>query len=100
MNKAKYDAMPDDLKKILDDNSGAFAGAWAGRVMEEQDAPARQVAVDRKNNIVRIEGAELERWKEAAKPIVAAWIAEMDAKGKPGQAMVDDAKALIEKYSK
>lgn len=100
MNKAKYDAMPDDLKKILDDNSGAVAGAWAGGAMEEQDAPARKVAVDRKNNIVRIEGAELERWKEAAKPVIAAWVAEMDAKGRPGQAMVDDARALIAKYTK
>ena len=100
MNKAKYDSLPADLKKVLDDNSGGYAGGFAGRVMQEQDAPARKVAADRKNNIVRIEGAELQRWKDAAKPVVAAWVAEMNAKGLPGQAMVDDARALIAKHSK
>ncbi len=100
MNKAKYDSLPDDLKKVIDDNSGSETSGWAGRVMEEQDAPARKVAVDRGNNIVRIEGAELQRWKDAAKPVIAAWIAEMDGKGRPGQAMVDDARALIAKYTK
>ncbi len=100
MNKAKYDSLPDDLKKVIDDNSGAETGGWAGRVMQEQDAPAKKVAVDRGNKIVLIEGDELQRWKDAAKPVIAAWVAEMDAKGRPGQAMVDDARALIEKYSK
>ena len=100
MNKAKYDALPADLKKVIDNNSGAETGGWAGRVMQEQDAPAKKVAVDRGNTIVTIEGAELQRWKDAAKPVVAAWIAEMNAKGRPGQAMVDDARALIAKYSK
>jgi len=100
MNKAKYDALPDDLKKVIDNNSGVETGGWAGRVMQEQDAPAKKVAVDRGNTIVTIKGAELQRWKDAAKPVVAAWIAEMNAKGRPGQAMVDDARALIAKYSK
>ncbi len=100
MNKAKYESLPADLKKVIDDNSGGFAGAWAGRVMQEMDAPARKVAVDRGNTIVRIEGAELDAWKKAAEPVIAKWIAEMNAKGKPGQAMVDDARALIAKYTK
>ncbi len=100
MNKAKYDSLPDDLKKVIDDNSGAETGGWAGRVMEEQDAPGRKVAADRGNIIVRIEGDELNAWKDAAKPVVEAWIKEMDGLGRPGQAMVDDTRALIEKYTK
>lgn len=99
MNRAKYDSLPDDLKKVIDDNSGGEIGAFAGRVMEEQDAPARKVAADRGNKIVRLEGAELQRWKDAAEPVIAEWVKEMDAKGRPGQAMVDDARALIEKYT-
>lgn len=100
MNKDKYDSLPDDLKKVIDDNSGAETGGWAGRVMQEQDAPGRKVAVERGKKIARIEGAELQHWKDAAKQVVADWIKEMDAKGLPGQAMVDDARMLIEKYTK
>jgi TRAP-type mannitol/chloroaromatic compound transport system substrate-binding protein len=31
MNQAKYDSMPDDLKKILDDNTGAEFSALPAR---------------------------------------------------------------------
>ncbi len=100
MNKAKYDSLPDDLKKVIDDNSGGDTGGWAGRVMEEQDAPGRVVAEKLGNPIVRIEGEELQRWKDAAVPVIEAWVKEMDGKGLPGQAMVDDARAMIAKHTK
>ena len=32
MNQASYDRLPDDLKKIIDQNSGMMAAAWAGRM--------------------------------------------------------------------
>ncbi|MFD0916417.1 TRAP transporter substrate-binding protein [Pseudahrensia aquimaris] len=100
MNKAKYDAMPDDLKKVIDDNSGLMAAEWVGQVMWDADAPARKVAEDRKNAFVAIEGEELAKWQAAGQKVSDAWAAEMTEKGRDGAAMVNDAKMLIEKYSK
>ncbi|MBN8526634.1 MAG: hypothetical protein J0M02_14975, partial [Planctomycetes bacterium] len=48
MNKAKYNALPPDLKKVIDANSGADASAWAGKVFGEADAPGRKMAENRK----------------------------------------------------
>ncbi|MEO0943367.1 MAG: TRAP transporter substrate-binding protein [Pseudomonadota bacterium] len=98
MNKARYDAMPDDLKAILDAESGEKFSAFAAGIMLENDAPARAKAVEAGNAIVTIEGAEIDRWKEAAQPVIARWVAEMDGKGKDGQALIDKARALIEKH--
>ena len=98
MNKARYDAMPDDLKAILDAESGEKFSAFAASIMLENDAPARAKAVDAGNTIVTIEGDEIARWKEAAQPVIARWITEMDGKGKDGQALIDNARALIEKH--
>jgi TRAP-type C4-dicarboxylate transport system substrate-binding protein len=42
MNKAKYDSLPADLKKVIDNNSGIEFSAMAGRVQEADDAPGRQ----------------------------------------------------------
>ncbi len=95
MNKAKYDSLPDDLKKIVDDKSGAAFSAFAGKTMQEYDAPSRKIAVDRGNTIVAIEGAELERWKAAAQPVVDGWVEEMKGKGVDGAALLEKAKALI-----
>ena len=46
-----------------------------------------------------IEGAELERWKEASHPVIDAWIEQMTATGVDGAALVEEAQSLIEQYS-
>ena len=38
MNKDKYESLPDDLKKVIDDNSGKSMAAKAGKVFDAQDA--------------------------------------------------------------
>ena len=96
MNKAKYDALPDDLRAILDEESGAKLSAFAAEVMYAADAPARQIAVDAGNTIVTLDEAEVARWKEAAQPVIERWVAEMDGKGIDGQALIDQARGLID----
>ena len=61
MNKAKYDSLPDDLKKILDDNSGLEFSAFAGRTMQGYGTPGRKLADERGNTIVTLDEAEVER---------------------------------------
>ncbi|GLT07944.1 TRAP transporter substrate-binding protein [Sulfitobacter sp. G21635-S1] len=95
MNKAKYDALPDDLKAILDAESGAKLSEFASQVMWDNDAPGRELAVKNGNNIIQLDETEVARWKEAAQPVIDRWVAEMDGKGLDGQGLIDRAKALI-----
>ena len=97
MNKAKYDSLPDDLKAILDENSGAEFSAFAGRTQQEYDAPGRKLAEG--NNIIELSAEESAKWQEAAQPVIDNWVAEMDGKGIEGQALLDEARGLIEKYT-
>ena len=98
MNKAKYDALPDDLKAILDAESGAKLSAFASQVMWDMDAPAREIAVAAGNTITQLDADEVARWKEASAPVVERWIADMNEKGIDGAALIDQAKALIAKH--
>ncbi len=98
MNKAKYDALPDDLKAILDAESGAKLSTFATQVMWDMDAPAKTIAEDAGNTIVTLDEAEVARWKEASEPVVARWISDMSDKGIDGAALIEQAKALIEKH--
>ena len=100
MNKDRYEGLPDDLKKIVDDNSGLEFSIFAGGTMEESDAPSRKLAVDAGNNIVTLNAEETAVWKAAAQPVIDAWLADMESKGIDGQALIDEAKALIEAYDK
>ena len=99
MNKPRFESLPADLQKIIDDNSGMEFSVFAGATQEAADGPARQLAVDRGNNIVTVSGADIDAWKTAAEPIYAGWVADMESKGIDGQALIDEARALIEKYS-
>ena len=99
MNKASYDKLPDDLKKVIDDNSGIETAAFFGRVMDEGDKAGLAIAEKLGNNIITLDEAETQRWKDAAEPLIKAWSDEMTAKGKDGPALVEEARALIEKHS-
>ncbi|MDE4191639.1 TRAP transporter substrate-binding protein [Phaeobacter gallaeciensis] len=98
MNRDKYNALPDDLKAILDAESGQKLSAFAARVMLERDAPGREIAEDKGNEIVVLDEAEVARWKEKAQPVIARWIDEVGSKGIDGEALIEQAKALIAKH--
>ena len=98
MNKAKYEALPDDLKAILDAESGAKLSEFAAQVMWDQDPGARKIAEDAGNEITILDAAEVERWKEASKPVVDQWITEMGDKDIDGAALIEKAKTLITKH--
>jgi TRAP-type C4-dicarboxylate transport system substrate-binding protein len=97
MNKAKYDSLPDDLKKVIDDNSGAALAAMAGKVLDDAEAEERQKAMDAGSTIVVIPEEGLAEWKEASQPVTDAWVKAMTDAGHDGQAMLDDAKAMLAK---
>jgi TRAP-type C4-dicarboxylate transport system substrate-binding protein len=99
MNKAKYDALPADIKKVIDANSGMATSKWVGRVMDEGDAPGIEAAKAAGNKMITLDAAETARWKAAAAPIADAWVKEMTEKGLPAAAMLADAKAMIAKYA-
>ena len=94
MNKAKYDALPDDLKKVIDDNSGAALAEMAGKAFDDAEVAERQKAVDAGHTITVIPEDQLAPWKEASQPVIDAWVKSM---GDNGQAMLDEAKAMLAK---
>ncbi|MGR3743763.1 MAG: TRAP transporter substrate-binding protein [Pseudooceanicola nanhaiensis] len=99
MNKDKYEALPDELKKVIDDNSGEDFSAFAGKVMQDYDAPARQVAVDLGNNIIELTPEQVQVWRDASAGVEKAWVEEMSGRI-DAQALVDEARALIEENTK
>ncbi|MEX0371448.1 MAG: TRAP transporter substrate-binding protein [Tateyamaria sp.] len=98
MNKDRYESLPADLQKVIDDNSGLEFSIFAGGTQADSDGPARALAVDNGNNIVTVSGADLDAWRAAAQPIYDEWVADMESKGIDGQALIDEARALMDAY--
>ncbi|WP_299140108.1 TRAP transporter substrate-binding protein [uncultured Tateyamaria sp.] len=98
MNKDRYEGLPADLQKVIDDNSGLEFSIFAGGTQADSDGPARVRAVDNGNNIVTVSGADLDAWRAVSQPIYDEWVADMESKGIDGQALIDEARALMDAY--
>lgn len=100
MNKNAYDKLPADLKKVIDDNSGAEFSALIARTQDVGDNVGRDLALKNGNKITELELAEVQRWRRTASTVESDWIKDMQDKGVDGARLVADAKAAIAKYSK
>ena len=100
MNKAAYDKLPADLKKVIDANSGQAAATLFGKAMDDGDKAGREIAVKAGNNIVALDIAETQRWRRTAGTVETDWVNEVKGKGIDGAKLASEARALIAKYSK
>jgi TRAP-type transport system periplasmic protein len=99
MNEKRYNALPADLKAIIDKHSGAKLSERMGKMWDDSAAPARAKAVAAGNQFYTLPATEMTRWQEAAKPVQAEWMIDMHKRGIDGRALFDDAKLLLAKYS-
>ena len=97
MNKAKYESLPPDLKKVIDANSGIGLSGQIGRLFAEVEV-ANKKKIGGVTNVIGNE--EIEEWKKVVQPVTDGWVADADAKGSNGKALLKAAHDLIDKYSK
>ena len=67
---------------------------------QRQIARLRKLAADAGNNIITLDKAATQEWRKIAQPVYDEWVADMNSKGKDGQAILDEARMLIDKYTK
>lgn len=100
MNKDSYAKLPDDLKKVIDDNSGLALSDWLAEVWDAAEVPGIAKAKE-SGEIITMDPAEVAKLRaKVEQPVIDRWIAEMKEKGVDGAALVAEARALIEKYRK
>jgi TRAP-type C4-dicarboxylate transport system substrate-binding protein len=94
MNKAKYDSLPDDLKKVIDDNTGAKWAAIAGQGFDKGDI-AGLAAAGSTGAIHHLDDATRAEFQAAADRVTAAYLKELDDKGLPGTATFEAFKGYV-----
>ncbi|AOW14388.1 C4-dicarboxylate ABC transporter [Hydrogenophaga crassostreae] len=100
MNKGAYNKLPADLKKVIDDNSGAEFSAMIARTQDVGDEVGKGLAVKNGNTISELDAAEVQRWRSTAATVESEWIKDMQSKNVDGAKLVAEAKALIAQYDK
>jgi TRAP-type transport system periplasmic protein len=100
MNQAKYDSLPADLKKVIDNNAGATLSQQIGKVWDNSQAAGRKAAQERGNSFYTVPAAELDNWVKASAALYDEWVSDMDKRGAPGKQMLSEARELLVKYRK
>jgi TRAP-type C4-dicarboxylate transport system substrate-binding protein len=99
MNKARYEALPADLKRVIDANSGMEVSAWMGKVQDDLDPVVRQSVRDRGNTVHVFGDAETAEFKRLTDRVDNEWVDEVTKRGYDGKKLLDTARALIAKHS-
>lgn len=99
MNKDKYNSLSDAQKAAVDKNSGLEFSIFAGSTQEGADVAARADAVKLGNNIITLDEAATKEWRDLTKPIYSEWVADMAKRNIDGQALIDEARALMSEYT-
>jgi TRAP-type transport system periplasmic protein len=100
MNRAKYNSLPPELKRIIDDNSGLATSAWLGKTQSGNDPIGRKSASDRPGNVITtLDIAEAQQFRRLSRLVEVEWVEDMNKRGFNGYKLLDSARQLIEKHT-
>jgi TRAP-type C4-dicarboxylate transport system substrate-binding protein len=95
MNLKKWNALPADVKKVID----AVSAEWVdvhGKAWVSTDTAGREFTLSLGNKIIPLSDEESARWRKAVEPVINDYI----AKTPNGDSYVKKVEELISKYSK
>jgi len=69
MNKAKWDALPDDVKKVFEEVSKEWIAKHA-EGWDKADQEGREYTLSLKNTIIPLSKEESDRWANAVRPVI------------------------------
>jgi TRAP-type C4-dicarboxylate transport system substrate-binding protein len=98
MNQKKYDGLPPDLRKVIDDLSGTFGVELTGTVWDKNEEAGIAAAKKAGAIIYTLPAAERQRWAAKLKPVEDEWLTSMQAKGLPGRQLLQDLREAIKRY--
>ncbi len=98
MNPASYASLSDDLKAVVNANSGAETAAWLGRVLDEAAAGARKAATARGDVIRVMTPEEQGRWTAAARIVTEAETATLEKAGVRVRPLLDSAREQLQQF--
>ncbi|MEM8700834.1 MAG: TRAP transporter substrate-binding protein [Pseudomonadota bacterium] len=95
MNKARWDALPDDVKQAFRDASDEVWAKEVGDIWTGADDFGIGLATKAGNTHIILSPEETAAFNEVLAPVVDRWVAEVGEKGIDGNALVEKARAAV-----
>ncbi len=91
ISRSVFDGLPSDLQQLLVNESGAKISEANGYALDEGASKDSQWMKGQGNTFYSLPEEEMAKFVELVMPIREDWVAEMEAKGLPGRAVLDEA---------
>jgi TRAP-type C4-dicarboxylate transport system substrate-binding protein len=98
MSPASYRTLADDLKAVIEANSGKETAAWIGRVLDEAAAESRKAAAARGDAVRAMTSAERDKWMQAASKLSEARAAALAQAGIGVRPLIDSAREQLRTF--
>lgn len=96
MNKARYDALPDDLKAVIDSHSGLAFSKAIGAGLDAQELRDKERFAEMPGyTVIDLDPAVRAEMEERSSSVIESWIADVEGVGVDGRALLERANALI-----
>jgi TRAP-type C4-dicarboxylate transport system substrate-binding protein len=83
MNKSKWNSLPPDIQKIIEQINGEWS-VKQGKIWDEIDKEGKDFVIKRGNKIMVLSKEESARWAATVRPLLDEYAAGLKAKGLPG----------------
>jgi TRAP-type C4-dicarboxylate transport system substrate-binding protein len=98
MNRAKWDSLPDDVKRVFDEVARDHS-LWVGDYVDDHGKESVTLSKEKYNlEVIRLSADEYKGLHEAMKPVIDGWEADLAAKGMASKEFLADLFALKQKY--
>ncbi|WP_417455123.1 TRAP transporter substrate-binding protein [Kiloniella sp.] len=99
MNEKKYNALPEEIRTIIDDMSGDALVAKFGPWWNNWDTPGLEDIQKKGNPVVVLDDSQRDEWRRALEPTTANYLKSLEEAGvKNAQEIYDAAVKSIAKY--
>lgn len=100
MNKDKWNSLPADVKKVIDDLRREQA-EWTGTYVDNHVQEALKWAKEKYNHqLFKLPPEDIEEIKRLTRPMIDDYIKRVTAMGLPGKQIIEDVYKLKDKYEK
>ena len=99
MNKAKWNTIPPDLQKIIEQINREWIEKQ-GKAWDEIAKAGKDFTIQRGNKIIQLSADENRKWEKALKPLYDEYVKSMKDKGLPGDEVLKFFLQTVYKYQK
>jgi len=98
MNREKWNALPADVKKVMDDLRVEQA-EWTGKYVDSHVSEALSWSKQKYNHqVIELPAADKAEIKKLVRPMIDAYVKKVSAQGLPGAEIIADIERLTKKY--